>query len=521
MVALLISLKLHLLRGSLRGSVSQRIGLAFGALGGLAVTLGGVAGLVGLRFVDADLAAPVVVAGGSLLVLGWGVVPLLVSGVDETLDPARFALLPLRARRLVPGLLLAGLVGVPGVATTVIALATVVTWWRGPLPALLAVPAALLGVLTCGLTSRLLTTAAARLLSTRRFREVGAAIAVVLVSTIGLWPTLLSHGSLAREDVEAGLDALGWTPMGLAWAVPADAATGHLGRAGVRLLLAVAVVVVWGLAWARLLDRALADRADGGGATRARVRPSPLDVLPPGPVWAVAARSLRYWRRDPRYLVAFTAVVASSVVPLIAMRSAGEPALAAGLGPFIGILLGIITSNDVGSDGSAFATHLTVGIRGRADRLGRAIAALAVGLPVVTVAAVVGVLVAGRPGLWPGALGAGIGALLAGVGGSALASALAPYPVPAAGSNPFRGTSGGGARAGLAQGAVLSATSGLAAPGVVLLVVAAVGWWPPGVWAGLLLGPTIGAAALWVGVETGGQVMDSRGPEILAAVRKT
>ena len=38
---------------------------------------------------------------------------LLVFGVDETVDPAKFALLPVRARELLPGLLVAGLIGSP------------------------------------------------------------------------------------------------------------------------------------------------------------------------------------------------------------------------------------------------------------------------------------------------------------------------------------------------------------------------------------------------------------------------
>lgn len=519
MAALLISLKVALLRGSLRGSVSQRVGLVIGALVGVGAAFAGVSGLVALRFADVDVAGPVVVVAGSVLVVGWTLVPLLVSGVDETLDPARFALLPVPARTLVPGLLVAGLVGVPGAATALIGLATVVTWSRGPLPALLALPAATLGVLTCVLGSRLGTTASARLLATRRFREVGAMITVLLLSSMGFVPALLTQGPLRWDVVDTWITWLGWTPMGLAWAVPADAAAGRPLLALGRLALAAVLVALGGLAWARLLDRALTDVAASGDGSRARVRSSPLDRLPDGPVWAVTGRSLRYWRRDPRYLVAFGAIAASSVVPLLATRSVGATGLSLALGPFLGVMLGLVTANDVGYDGSAFATHLVVGLPGRADRAGRALAALVVGTPFVTIAAVVGVVVAGRGDLWPGALGSALGALFGGVGSAALASALAPYPVPEAGSNPFRNSSGGSARAALAQGAVLSVTTGLAVPGIALFVVGAL-WWPPACWLALVVGPLVGAGALWAGVVTGGQVMDARGPEILASVRK-
>ena len=209
--------------------------------------------------------------------------------------------------------------------------------------------------------------------------------------------------------------------MGWAWAVPADAATGAYGRAALRLTLAVGLLVLGGLVWTRLLDRALTDGAVTAGSAQAGAR--------------------------------------------------------------------------VGSS------------------------ALVVGTPLVSVAAVGGMIAADRVWLWPGALGAGLGALAAGTGCAALASAFAPYPVPEAGSNPFRSSSGASARAALAQACVLSATSGLALPGIALFVVGAV-WWPPALWAALVVGPLVGAAGLWAGVESGGRLMDARGPEILASARK-
>ena len=56
-------------------------------------------------------------SAAAVLVLGWLLLPLVFFGVDETLDPARFALLPLTRRTLVTGLLAAALVGVPALAT--------------------------------------------------------------------------------------------------------------------------------------------------------------------------------------------------------------------------------------------------------------------------------------------------------------------------------------------------------------------------------------------------------------------
>ena len=52
-------------------------------------------------------------SAAALLVLGWLLLPLVFFGVDETLDPARFALLPLPRRTLVTGLFAAALIGLP------------------------------------------------------------------------------------------------------------------------------------------------------------------------------------------------------------------------------------------------------------------------------------------------------------------------------------------------------------------------------------------------------------------------
>ena len=520
MVALLIRLKLSLLRNGWRTSLGQRIGMVVGALFGAGAALGGVAGVLSLRAADAGWAAFGVVVGGSVLVLGWAVVPMLISGVDETLDPARFALLPLRARRMAPGLLLAGLIGVPGVVTTLLALATLVTWTRGPAPLLLALPAAVLGVLTCVMISRLLTTGAARLLAARRSREVGTVVTVLLLSTAGIWPTVLSNRSWSTTQADQVTEVLGWTPFGLPWAAPGDAATGHLLRGLVRLVLAAVLLVLGALAWSALLDRALVEQTDGGG-TRAEVgRRSPLDRLPATPVWAVAGRSLRYWRRDPRYLVAVVGILVSGIVPIVVIQvQASNHAILLAAGPFVGSLLGITTANDLGTDGSAFATHLLVGVPGRVDRLGRALAVLCWGVPLITVIAVAGAVAGGRGELWAGCVGAAVGGLAAGLGAASVAATLVPYPVPAAGTNPFRSNSGGSARAALAQFAVMGVTSGAALPGIVLLVVAAV-WWAPAAYVGLVVGPAIGGAVLAAGIVLGGRTLDDRGPEILAIVRK-
>ncbi|BAS09655.1 hypothetical protein AHiyo4_30770 [Arthrobacter sp. Hiyo4] len=52
--------------------------------------------------------------------------------MDLTLDPARFTTSAIPMRQLLTGLALGGLIGIPGIATALVALATVWTWARGP-----------------------------------------------------------------------------------------------------------------------------------------------------------------------------------------------------------------------------------------------------------------------------------------------------------------------------------------------------------------------------------------------------
>ena len=54
---------------------------------------------------------------GSVLVLGWWVVPLVSFGVDATVDPARFVTFTIPRRSMLLGLAIGAVIGIPGVVT--------------------------------------------------------------------------------------------------------------------------------------------------------------------------------------------------------------------------------------------------------------------------------------------------------------------------------------------------------------------------------------------------------------------
>jgi len=116
-VALLVRLKLTLLKNSLKRSLWRTVGLIIALLYALGIVVVVLAAMVGLRYTSLALTADITVIAYTGLTLGWLLMSMLVFGVDETIDPAKFALLPVRASELLPGLLLAGLVSAPGAAT--------------------------------------------------------------------------------------------------------------------------------------------------------------------------------------------------------------------------------------------------------------------------------------------------------------------------------------------------------------------------------------------------------------------
>ena len=105
-----VRLKLSLLRNGLRQSGGRRAAYIASAVVVLLFAALQLLGLIVLR--GTAHADSVVVLLVAVLALGWAVMPLFFPGGDETLDPTRLVMLPLRPRPLVRALLAASLVGV-------------------------------------------------------------------------------------------------------------------------------------------------------------------------------------------------------------------------------------------------------------------------------------------------------------------------------------------------------------------------------------------------------------------------
>ncbi len=522
MVALIVRLKWQLLRNGLRRSTPQKVGLVLSALYGLAVLGQGLAGLIALRFaLPSDEARVAITVGGSAVTLGWALLPVIAYGIDETLDPARFATFSIPRRQLVLGLLLSSLVSVPAAVTTILAFATVITWSRSVLAVLVAPIAAVVGVLTCIALSRVTATAFSAMTRRRRGKEVVSLLVLVIALGIAVASSSIMKGLSAPGLLAHVADVLGWTPLGLAWSAPADIVDGAFAGGLLRLTLALVFLVLALMAWDALLRSALENPRTTSGArasTGAASRDSGLgwfSWLPATPTGAVAARSITSWRRDPRYMSSGALMLLLPLGLLVSPLTGGSRAWSLAMAPAAGFLLGWSTHNDIAYDGTAFWSHVATGLSGRADRIGRLAPTALAGLVLLPVYAALACILTGRWSLWPAMFGIGLGFLLSGFGVASVMSALKPYPVPGPGENPFGAPPGSSALTIVVQAVAGTAVFVLNLPLLALALGALLGH----VWLGWLcvvVAVVLGSGALALGTWWGARIYERRAPELLA-----
>ena len=282
---LLVRLKVRLVRNRARAQRYGSLLLVTSVVAALVVGFYG-AGVIA-QLVTAD-DAPVVrgtlVIGATLFTLAWTVLPLLTFGADESLDPARLTLLPLRRDPLMRGLLLASLVG-PAPAFALLILFGAVIGFAGT--SLAIVPAVVLLVLFTVALARTVSTLLAATLASRKARD--AVVIILPLFFVSLQAVrFVNLTFLGEEEVERISDVLAWLPPGMLGQAVYDAGGGDHGLALLRLLptMALLPVLVW--VWGRALDRTLTTVSTGETASRRRRPSGDLPLLFPG--WASSGR---------------------------------------------------------------------------------------------------------------------------------------------------------------------------------------------------------------------------------------
>lgn len=522
MVATVLRLRFRALGNTLARRPWQLVGFCFGALWALSFVVIVTIGLVFLGATQGlDVIATVAIVGGSALLLGWLLGPLLLAGLEATVDARRLAPFPLPRRTVMTSLAAVGLTGIPGIMTVLGALASVALWVRWPAAAVVAVPCVAVAVLTCVVATQLMSTLASARGGSRRGRELAGTIVLVLLIlsgpiVTGVLSLLAATGDLAAR-VSGAAVVLGWTPLGAAWAVPADIAAGAWALALAKFAIAAASLALLVVLWARALDASVSSSPRQTVRTVASGTLRLFGVFPSGGVGATWARSLTAWLRDPRYLRQLLVVPLFPV--LFAFAGGIDSWLFGACAVLVALVLAIAGYADISYDGTAFASVLATGIRGRDDRLGRMLGAACLGLPLLVLVALVTTAVSGTWHQLPALLGASLGVLLAGYGVTAVSSALIVTPVAAAGDSPFRSVPGQTFVNSLLVFVVWGACLLLAAPSLVLAGIALAGSSPELGWVALAVGVVMGLGVAVAGVMIGGRLLERTGPDLLARIK--
>ncbi|MGP3633352.1 transporter [Streptomyces sp. 24-1644] len=526
-VSVFVRLKLTLLRNGLRQSSGRKAAYISSMVFALLLAVAQVIGLVALRG-NAHATALVVLLTG-VLALGWAVMPLFFPSGDETLDPSRLVMLPLRPRPLIGALLVASLVGIGPLFTLCLALGSVIAVAHGAAAAVTGVVAVPLTLLVCVALARSVATANVRLLTSRKGRDL--AVLSGLVIAVGLQFVNFGMQRIGRagglSSLEPAADVVGWLPPASAIGAVGSVSEGAYGRAALQLLISVLALVVLVWLWERSLSKLMTapDGSTLAAAEPARTksgtsRSGLFSLLPEGRTGTVMERSLRYVARDPKTKATWvTALAVGLIVPLLnALQGTGSVYLAC----FAAGMLGIQMYNQFGQDTSAFwMVSLTISsTRDAYEELrARALALLLITLPYTVLVTVLTSAVLGDWEALPEVMGLSFAVLGAMLATGALASALYPYSIPQDGA--FKNVAPG--QAGLAWISILGgmvASALLCAPVIALTITLHVsdlrGW----LWLLLPVGAAYGALIAWTGVRLAAPRTARRLPEILAAVSK-
>lgn len=529
-IATFVSLKLRITISSARGQTRRQVGLILSLVVGLFLAFIGFVTLLSTGFDRSSTG--LVVAGliGSVIVAGWILFPLLYFGVDETLDPARFALLPLSRHRLMVGMFASAWVGVPAVATSLALGGPVVGALIRARPgvALAALAGFVLTVSFCIVASRAITSAFATALRSRRSRDVASVMVALFGVSIGPLEIILSRVAVASgaSSVVRVVHWLGWTPLAAGLVAPFDVAAGAPLHAIARLAMLGAALALMAWWWTTSIDDAMVGptaaalvsaRAARGGAVAALV-PRLLRHLPPGIFLGIVAREMRYWFRDPRRRTQLISVGIGGLFLPIAFSY--HPTGGSGFGPpvsltasFIGVVGGSLLINIFSFDGTTYAAHLLASVPARVELRARVVAITILVAPALLVVTVAVAWWTHRLGDLPTALGTSAASFGSALGIGAMLCVLTAYPMPDS-RNMFAMSSGQGAERGL-----LAVVGMIGAPAVSLPVYAAAFFIPgPAKWLMAPLGIGWGLGVTAVGCAVGAARLQRRGPELLLAV---
>ncbi len=483
MARLFVRLKLTLLGRGLRGRGLRVASFVAGGLFGLVIALDGF-GLLAVAGHRADVraAAPVVAFTLAFPIFGWG--------LDETLDPSRLALLPLRRRDLMGGLLAASAVGIAP-AATLLALCGTLAGYATVAGAAVVAAAILVELGLCLVAARAVTTVLSRVMRSRRGRDAWAVVASLfglLVVFLGQLPRLVgrtpNEGALARAAA-----IMRWLPPGMLGRAVVEAGRGRVLVPILELLPATGLAALFGWWWASSLERMLTTVERPAPLEAGSGTPGSVDelfgrlgrILPRDRRGAVAAKDLRYLRRDPMLRVQRVMVLlygaAFVVFIVVTARRHDLPVLVLAAAA-LAWWLASGALGQFGSDRSAYWMNVVAAGDPADDLVGKnAAVALAVA-PAFVVAAVVAAAVTGGWDYLPLATALAVAAVAVRLAPGNNVSVRLARPMPESRTNLWSGRTGQGCGTALVLFGVVLVDQLLLAPLAGLVLAGLFGWRP-------------------------------------------
>lgn len=521
-----VQLKLTLLRNGARQSTGRSAAFISSFVLAGVVGVAALAGLLALRGHQHIATASIVLV--AVLALGWAFMPLFVGSSDETLDPGRLVMLPLRPRPLLLSQLAASVIGIGPVFTLLLASGTAFAPAQGSAGFVTAVLAVPLVLLFCTTLARALAAANAQLLSSRRGRDLAilsGLIAAFGIQGLNLAVTgLLGGGGIGPLETAAGV--LRWLPPVAAVDAVRAASEGSYGAAagGLALTAAGLGLLLWW--WLRSLTRLMTSpdsttltttRARRGRGTMAGGRAQPAFLT--GRTATVMQRTLRHAWRDPKTKMSWAISVGMGLLMPLVFAAQGSATTYHAC--WAACMLGLLMYNQFGQDYSAFWLVVQT-ISGPRDAYlelrARALAITLIGVPYTAIVVVIAAATSNGWAVLPQATGLALALLGATVGTGAVASARFAYTIPQSGV--MRNVAAGQSSlvwysivAGMLVGGLLCApVIGL----TIWLNSTADGW----LWTVLPLGVGWGVLMAYTGLRLAAPQVSGRLPEILHAVSR-
>lgn len=479
-----------------------------------------------------DIKQDALVAIGTLLAFAWVVVPLLATGVDDSLDPARFAPWGIPLRRLMPGIVVAAFTTVPAIFFLAVAGVMAATWRgedHGTWVLVVASVGAALSLATWVASARLAALWATRLLATRASKVVLVGLAIAALALVGATISVVRADGLDSflgGEVATTLKALARTPWAAGFAAPSAVALGQPWGAVWRLLMVAAWLVTLLAAWRSAVAHSLVNRVSRSGGALRKSDGILAAVERRIPGWrttpttrVVLARSARSWRNDPRYVAQVVGAVAMPTImggiAVAALGSSGPWLFAVPV--VLSVTIGWGRHNDLAYDASAAWLDIVSGARGAEVARGRLLATVGWAAPAVVVMCLAAAAVTDRWDALPAVVLVALGVLGVGLGIASISSILLPYRVPAPGESPF-GAEPGTIGASLGAQVASSLVTGVAVPLVVAPLVAALVWGGPWWFISAAVGVVSGVAGVWGGTRIAGALYERRQGRLIGMV---